>query len=102
MAEEKAKTKFGVIIDVVLTKLKSILNLLKDIAIAIVKVFVPIWGGLIISDVILGTTFGVLGRTVEQLALIGFSPEVISKIGIVALIAYGLVFISKYIEFKKN
>ena len=76
----------------VTTGFKTFLENLKNVCILILKVALPIGGGMIVTDILLGTKFDVIGRCVEQILKLGITPDNLTKIlyvvGGVVLVLY--------------
>lgn len=77
---EGGKSKFTQIVENVLDRIKGALLKAKDIAVALLKVSVPIGGGMIVSDILLGTKFNIIGRIVGEIGKVGINPTDLTKI----------------------
>lgn len=77
------------------TKLNALLIGLKIVVVSILKLVLPVVVGLIVCDVVVGTTFDVIGKVVIELKKLGFSIKDIKTVLLVAGAVSGVLWIQK-------
>lgn len=97
MAEPVKKT-FGQIVSDVLLSVKNFLNVLKELCVMILKVAVPVAGGMIAMDVLAGTKFGVLERTAKMVQSVGVSE---TGLAVMVYTVFGIYVIKAVEKLKK-
>jgi len=72
----------------ILDTLIQIIQKIKVVCEVLLKTAVPIAGGLIVSDILLGTNFGVLNRLLSALSQVGITKNLLVILIIVALVLW--------------
>lgn len=95
MSEKKS---LGQIVNDVLVSIKNFLSILKELCVSILKVALPVAGGMIALDVIAGTNFGVVERASNILQSVGISETGLS---VIVYIVFGIYVITAVEKLRK-
>ena len=72
--------------DAFLAKLELVFSKIKAVCISFIDIAVFVGVSLILSDILIGTTFGTLGRLVQALSTVGISGNILTILIVVALV----------------
>jgi hypothetical protein len=88
-------SKVGEFLSGLSSKVNSFVVGLKVVVVSVLKLVVPVVIGLVVCDVVFGTAFNIIGKTVIQIQKLGFGIKDIKTVLLVAGAVSGVLWIQK-------